>query len=289
MSTFSPDVPLPVSVTVAQPCIKCGYSLLGLRTDSRCPECGTPVDRSLRGDLLIYSDSTYVDSLRKGATLIMASILLMVLMTVGVVALGAIGVSPDMISLLGLVVSGCFLAGWWFLTSPDLGQLTANKGEKPRQIVRVCVGIAAVAKIITTVLPFIITIDTAVHMVLQLLDSLVLFVGFFAGMLYLRWLTPRIPNYNAYKRAKTLMIMISVVIGLYLITAVIGLLTYWSTTGGKPAGAAPAAGAALTAAVPTMVGGCAAAIMGLVTLIMYYNLFSWLRKDFKRVLEAASA
>jgi hypothetical protein len=42
------------------PCRKCGYNLRGLAVDGRCPECATPVGVSINGELLRYSDPTFV-------------------------------------------------------------------------------------------------------------------------------------------------------------------------------------------------------------------------------------
>jgi hypothetical protein len=47
---------------------------MGLPTEGKCPECGTPVDRSLSGDLLKYCDPHYARQLLTGSTLIVASV-----------------------------------------------------------------------------------------------------------------------------------------------------------------------------------------------------------------------
>jgi hypothetical protein len=49
------------------PCRKCGYNLRGLSADGRCPECGTPVGYSLKGDLLRFCDPGWLDTLYRGA------------------------------------------------------------------------------------------------------------------------------------------------------------------------------------------------------------------------------
>ncbi len=38
--------------TIDAPCVHCGYDLRGLPANGRCPECGTAIARSIRGDLL---------------------------------------------------------------------------------------------------------------------------------------------------------------------------------------------------------------------------------------------
>ncbi len=45
----------------------CGYALTGLPADGSCPECGTPVARSLRGDGWEQAPAAWVARLRRGA------------------------------------------------------------------------------------------------------------------------------------------------------------------------------------------------------------------------------
>lgn len=54
-----------------RPCIRCSYDLHGLPLSGNCPECGVPVERSLRGDLLQFADETYRGTLLRGVSLIM--------------------------------------------------------------------------------------------------------------------------------------------------------------------------------------------------------------------------
>ena len=56
-------------IEVDTECIHCGYNLRGLTNEGRCPECGSPVDDSLRGNLLRHADPDWLDRLRFGASL----------------------------------------------------------------------------------------------------------------------------------------------------------------------------------------------------------------------------
>ena len=47
-------------------CNHCGYNLRGLLSEGRCPECGTEVARSLRGDLLVAADPAWLERLIRG-------------------------------------------------------------------------------------------------------------------------------------------------------------------------------------------------------------------------------
>jgi len=58
------------------PCRRCAYNLRGLRPERRCPECGTPIGRSIVGDLLEYCDPDWVARLARGATIVLWSFLI---------------------------------------------------------------------------------------------------------------------------------------------------------------------------------------------------------------------
>ncbi|MCH8209871.1 MAG: hypothetical protein IIB99_00725 [Planctomycetes bacterium] len=51
-------------------CITCGYDLRSLPTEESCPECGTPIELSLRGDLLSQSDPAWVARLARGQSVL---------------------------------------------------------------------------------------------------------------------------------------------------------------------------------------------------------------------------
>lgn len=62
-------------VCVDLSCLKCGYNLRSLANDGKCPECGLLVTHSVRGDLLKYSDRTWVRRLATGAALLLAGVI----------------------------------------------------------------------------------------------------------------------------------------------------------------------------------------------------------------------
>ena len=57
-------------------CRGCGYDLHGLSPDDRCPECGSAVGPSIRGDQLRYGDPKWVRVLADGVSWIIVSVLL---------------------------------------------------------------------------------------------------------------------------------------------------------------------------------------------------------------------
>lgn len=48
------------------PCIKCGYNLRASDPASNCPECGTPLDRSLQPNLLVLADPVWLKRVISG-------------------------------------------------------------------------------------------------------------------------------------------------------------------------------------------------------------------------------
>jgi hypothetical protein len=57
-------------------CLACGYDLRGLSLVGVCPECGTPVSFSVRGDYYRFTDPDRLGRMALGATVIAASLLL---------------------------------------------------------------------------------------------------------------------------------------------------------------------------------------------------------------------
>ena len=72
-STDEAQVERPSVVSGDLLCICCGYNLRGLSVVGRCSECGTPVQRSRRGNLLAVSDSAWMASITRGEKLIYAA------------------------------------------------------------------------------------------------------------------------------------------------------------------------------------------------------------------------
>ncbi len=63
-------------------CITCGYDLRSLPTEESCPECGTPIELSLRGDLLSRSDPAWVARIARGQSLLVIGVRLCLIVMV---------------------------------------------------------------------------------------------------------------------------------------------------------------------------------------------------------------
>jgi hypothetical protein len=107
-----------------RPCLVCGYSLQGLASDGNCPECGTPIERSLRGPLLRYSSPEYLLKLHRGIVYAEVGTALKLAASVGLffIRYAAIGLGQQMlVEMLGGLITVIMLVGWWMFTTPDPG------------------------------------------------------------------------------------------------------------------------------------------------------------------------
>lgn len=208
-----------------RPCLSCGYNLRGLSVSGACPECGTPVERSLRGNLLVYSSPRYVASLHRGVFLIQAGIITQIILwcaMVGMIMANYAGVARlsginlELIaSLLGLAATIASVLGWWLLSAPDPAVLGTGTGDIPRRIVRITILVNAAA----TAVQFALNVTNLAPGArspytgnpIELLSHaadwapvLAYIVWFFAAMRYLLWLTPRLPSMKAARSTQTL-------------------------------------------------------------------------------------
>ncbi len=129
------------------PWLVCGYSLQGLASDSNCPECGTPVDRSLRGPLLRYSSPEYLHTLHRGIVYAEVGTALRLGCSVGffVIQYGVVGYGPMglgqqmMIEVAQGLITAIMLVGWWMFTTPDPGAGGSEPGVQARRWTRAMV------------------------------------------------------------------------------------------------------------------------------------------------------
>lgn len=264
-------------VVLPRRCITCSYNLMGLPVSGPCPECGTPVAHSLRDNLLINSSPDYLARIHKGVFLVQTAIIVAIVLFLlsifgGIGAMflmsraatpgpGAATVTNWSLVLayfggaISLVTSVIGLYGWWLFSDADPRSDSGDRGEKPRRIVRATLaiefallvlsqssGIASQTALAGAGVP-VLSLQVAT-IVFTIGYYIALAVRYFASMLYVRWLAPRIPNPKAHTHAKRMLWL-----GPVLCT----------------------------------VGALACYIGPLVALVMYYNLLDWVRIDLKRI------
>lgn len=133
-----PSLPLDErgALTADFACEQCTYNLRGLREDSRCPECGTPVERSTRGYLLRFADPDWLDKVARGLRITLWVFCLWMLLSIVSGLLGdAIPVIAGEITTLLLALAGYY--GAWLLTTPEPNVIAGDRDAAIRKIVRV--------------------------------------------------------------------------------------------------------------------------------------------------------
>ena len=135
----SPPSP-PVAIDEDILCLSCGYNLRGLSSAGKCPECGTIINASLRGDLLKNSDPAWVRRISRGASLaylgimvIIVGFILTVISTIGLSLLpGSQAVQAGIMAVWVFVWLvggfGSALVGAWLMTGANPRESAASQG-----------------------------------------------------------------------------------------------------------------------------------------------------------------
>jgi hypothetical protein len=247
--TFTAPGPV---LTDDRACVQCSYNLRGLPLNGNCPECGTPVETSLRGILLQYASPDYLATIHQGLSLVLNGIMLMIVLSVvGMVigfasgAGGGPGTSATLIVAgLQLIPSVMMLLGYWKYTEPDPGFVGTELPTAARKVMRITVIIQAV----TTAVSFLLQIAApslmsggvnssgamafGLLMMLVGLASLAAWtVQFFATMRYTRWVAVRVPDAQIIRRTQTymwLLPLIAILGAIVIIGPLIALVLYWN-------------------------------------------------------------
>lgn len=221
------------------PCRHCGFNLRGLSPQGNCPECGAPIQRSLGGDYLIYSDIRYVDSLHRGAIYIIISAILSLIWSLFITSFSLVrgfsmrggGMQPSfsnpasmsitgsftydfLISLVALPLAAAALYGWWLFSERDPAQRYGDNGERPRLFVRMAVIFMAGATVVSLIVQALIAISPSVFLLQIAIGVLVWLVSlaqYFAALFYIRWLAPRLPSAAIKSRAELYMWLLPVI------------------------------------------------------------------------------
>src|SRR2546423_1924348 len=188
-------------------CRKCAYNLRGLHQNGKCPECGTPVGLSIRGNLLCYSDPEWVDKLARGVDLILWGLLAMVVATAAATglffALGQRGQILGQIVAVGASAIG--FVGAWLLTAPDPGSEEQAQIVTARKFVRFALVFAMIENLLSIAKsdqhphPLV----SAIFGIGLVIAAIIGVIGEMARLYYLEKIALRIPDQALAKRAHT--------------------------------------------------------------------------------------
>ena len=244
------DVTVPATaidrvVSTPRACIKCGYNVQGLFTSSACPECGTAVAESLRGDLLQHASADYIRTILTGHSWVLNSILVAIIVQVATVfitvASGAAGGSAPareftaLASLVGMAVSVWGFLGYLKLTNPDPQFAGSSQPDLARRMVRTtaCAQIgfsgvlAAMGAFATPTGPIVLVMGAV-----NVLMLVVFAVQFIAMMNYTIWLARRIPDAWVARRAgmyRWLLPLIAILGAVvFMLGPLVALVMYWN-------------------------------------------------------------
>lgn len=191
-------------------CIDCGYNLHGIDPSRDCPECGTPVASTMRGDLLRYADAGWLDRLRRGSQLIAISI---VIGLIGAAVGMAIAAGDPMFGTIAgwvvdLISTGLWIAGLFYVTTPEprANPLIHDEPVTLRRVMRVCALLTLVGTVINAIWPYAgFTLDLVVVYGLGVGTTIASVVAFLGLFVYFRRLARRIPDRRLARDATVVM------------------------------------------------------------------------------------
>ena len=256
-------------------CRRCAYNLRGLREEGHCPECGTPVGRSTRGDFLQYSDPTWVAKLGRGVHLILWCIGLSIVAYIIAIALAfAFSVPFNIATLVVFAASLVGFWGTWLLTEPDPSQIGEDIYGTARKVVRIGLGVGLFSQVLAYLS------ETGLPDPLPLIMSIIMIacglfgiVGEFCRLYYLSKIAQRIPDQKLEKRAAFL--KWAMTIGLLFFITVPAIMALFVGTGAAPGGG-PGGVLAVLGCVSGVVGLCY-----LIFLLIYLRMLYRFRTAFR--------
>ena len=212
----SPDAPSAHQIPAETPenqqidfdlnCVRCGYNLRSAFAAGNCPECGEPVETTLRPDLLHMANSTWLGKLRKGMNWLVTGILMNLGMIPIAIVLGIASTASAMpgnnaplplgamifLGLLGITISVIYIVAVWFMTEPE-HDIIQNRTS--RSVTRWALIPALAMSIVSVFFSFSTQPEAvAISGCIDLISSIALAIGFFTSLWYLQLLANRIPE-----------------------------------------------------------------------------------------------
>lgn len=253
-----PNVVDPATDTVAVDleCRRCGYNLRTQHEQSVCPECGSPVGLSTRGNFLQYANPEWVAKVAKGLQIVFWMIIVEIALSV---CFGnTITPIAPVIDVLTTIIN---VFGVWLMTEPDPSGIGEEKNVSARKIVRISAVLAAASVALdnaletgSAALP-----DTFVALltIIGVATVLAQLVAFIAQYTYFAIIARRIPNEALVVRSMMIQKSMIVFMVVAIVAAIISEL------------AGSAADIALIFFLPVAIG---ALIFGIMTIVLIYRL-----------------
>ena len=275
-------------ITQDMRCARCGYNLRGLTYEGQCPECGTLVAKSVHGNLLRYSEPTWLDKIRLGIVLKLWNLLIVVGLSLAAGIAVMIGLPQAVLQLTGLV-AGCL--GLWALFLVTTPEPTAGLTEASitlRKVIRT----AAVVGFFGGQLQGTSTaigLATALYFVGSVL-ALAGIVSLFGEFVYFRRFARRIPDEELARSTTVVMWGFVTISSLGTIAAIVfALIVPFAAPGaavGTAGAVAPPAGPGVLGGV-LMFGTCIFGLGGLIFGIWNIALLFRYRGAFRTALAQA--
>ena len=128
------ESPVPSSIIDRDlPCGRCGYNLRTLAATGKCPECGTAVARTIRGDVLAAANPRWRGGLRVGLTLLAAGLGSWVALQV-VAGQGYESIRVTRLMIAATLVLGAL--GVWLVSEPEPDALHPERPWARRKFIR---------------------------------------------------------------------------------------------------------------------------------------------------------
>lgn len=282
------ELPLPAQVTEDVPCRRCGYNLRTLLVDAKCPECGTSVADSLRGNLLRDADPQWLERVGLGIALKLWNIVL------GIFGGGAAGflVSQGFPgALMVLVTLAASVIGFWAtykITTQEPRIALQDDPERLRRALRVCAAVAFLGGLLSHA-------DVGGGaFVFRLIGTILSLAGVFVmwgELCYFRRFADRVPDAKLRKSTTMLMWIAPSTFAVFLIGTV-GLALLARTLPKTPIGGVNVAYSTTTAPVPSAaiaVGSCFLLAFGAYLFLWYVRILVKYRKAFREARSSSVA
>lgn len=257
-------------------CVCCGYNLRGLHQNGACPECATPIGRSIRGDFLRFAEPEWVRRVAVGVLMLAVALIVALL-------LGCLGAAVSLLSMsrgvyLQMVISwfASFMTwvGTWLMTARDPSGFGEDLQRNSRRLIRAI----AMAHCVIVVTGNIVSYSTAgapgfvllvAFMVLAM--SILELVGDWLRFGYFGYLARRVPDVKLAARVEVLRwwFVLSKAVG--AISTMIMVLQ-WALSSGFVSPFSPTSDSLLQ--FLRTVSGISAFVFGMVTTIVLLRLWT---------------